>query len=120
MGFFSKACEMFISELTLCGWCHRRTLSPSDITEAAYFTNTYDFLVNVIPWDRDLELKIALNGSVLTTGNNSYNIGDGTETGIGNFRVDMGGTGFVGMRYHYIPVESKSILPLWERGLGEA
>lgn len=127
---FTKACEMFISELTLRGWFntekrHRRTLIPSDITEATYYTNSYDFLVDVIPWDRDLALKIAFNGAGLTTGNSSYNEqgginNDNIGTGNGDFRVDMGSTGFVGMRYHYMPVDPTSVLPLLERGEASA
>ena len=46
----SKACEMFILELTLRGWLHaedgrRRTLQRCDIATALASTEVFDFLV---------------------------------------------------------------------------
>ncbi|KAL3851022.1 hypothetical protein ACJIZ3_012904 [Penstemon smallii] len=56
---FSKACEMFILELTLRSWIHteenkRRTLQKNDIAAAISKTEVFDFLVDIIPRD---ELK---------------------------------------------------------------
>lgn len=56
---FSKACEMFILELTLRSWIHteeykRRTLHKNDIAAAITHTEIFDFLVDVVPRD---ELK---------------------------------------------------------------
>ncbi|XP_017243710.1 nuclear transcription factor Y subunit C-2-like [Daucus carota subsp. sativus] len=53
---FSKACEMFIMELTKRSWMHteenkRRTLQKSDIASAIAKTDIYDFLVDIIPRD---------------------------------------------------------------------
>lgn len=56
---FSKACEMFILELTLRSWIHteenkRRTLQKNDIAGAITRTDIFDFLVDIVPRD---ELK---------------------------------------------------------------
>lgn len=56
---FSKACEMFILELTLRAWIHteenkRRTLQKNDIAAAITRTDIFDFLVDIVPRD---ELK---------------------------------------------------------------
>ncbi|PHT46325.1 Nuclear transcription factor Y subunit C-4 [Capsicum baccatum] len=53
---FAKACEMFIQELTLRSWIHseenkRRTLQKNDIAAAISRTDTFDFLVDIIPRD---------------------------------------------------------------------
>ncbi|PHU15583.1 Nuclear transcription factor Y subunit C-4 [Capsicum chinense] len=54
--FFAKACEIFIQELTLRSWLHaeenkRRTLQQNDIAAAISRTDTFDFLVDIIPRD---------------------------------------------------------------------
>lgn len=51
---FSKACEMFILELTLRAWLQsessrRRTLQRSDIAAAITGTDVFDFLVDIVP-----------------------------------------------------------------------
>uniref|UniRef100_A0A7I4AGS3 Transcription factor CBF/NF-Y/archaeal histone domain-containing protein n=1 Tax=Physcomitrium patens TaxID=3218 RepID=A0A7I4AGS3_PHYPA len=56
---FSKACEMFILELTLRSWIHteenkRRTLQRNDIAGAITRGDIFDFLVDIVPRD---ELK---------------------------------------------------------------
>ena len=56
---FSKACEIFIEELTLRAWMHaeeskRRTLQKSDIATAVAKSDMYDFLIDIVP--RDMEL----------------------------------------------------------------
>ena len=53
---FSKACEMFILELTLRSWIHteenkRRTLQKNDIAGAITRTDIFDFLVDIVPRD---------------------------------------------------------------------
>jgi nuclear transcription factor Y gamma len=57
---FSKACEMFILELTLRSWIHteenkRRTLQRNDIAGAITRGDIFDFLVDIVPRD---ELKV--------------------------------------------------------------
>jgi hypothetical protein len=47
---FAKACELFVSELTLKAWLHaecaqRRTLLLGDIAAVVHSTDTLDFLV---------------------------------------------------------------------------
>lgn len=59
---FSKACEMFILELTLRSWIHteenkRRTLQRNDIAGAITRGDIFDFLVDIVPRD---ELKVLL------------------------------------------------------------
>ncbi|KAI9393981.1 hypothetical protein POPTR_005G035800v4 [Populus trichocarpa] len=51
---FSRACEMFILELTLRSWNHteenkRRTLQKNDIAAAITRTDIFDFLVDIVP-----------------------------------------------------------------------
>lgn len=51
---FSKACELFILELTLRAWLEteegkRRTLQRSDIARAIRQEEALDFLVDVVP-----------------------------------------------------------------------
>lgn len=51
---FSRACEMFILELTHRGWAHaeenkRRTLQKNDIAAAITRTDVFDFLVDIVP-----------------------------------------------------------------------
>jgi len=51
---FAKACEMFILELTLRSWIHteenkRKTLQKTDIAMAVSKTDTFDFLIDIVP-----------------------------------------------------------------------
>lgn len=51
---FSKACELFVLELTLRAWSiteaeKRKTLQKTDIENAALKSELYDFLVDFIP-----------------------------------------------------------------------
>ncbi|EEF32735.1 ccaat-binding transcription factor, putative [Ricinus communis] len=51
---FSRACEMFILELTLRSWNHmeenkRRKLQKNDIAAAIRRTDIFDFLVDIVP-----------------------------------------------------------------------
>uniref|UniRef100_A0A2N9EFZ2 Core Histone H2A/H2B/H3 domain-containing protein n=1 Tax=Fagus sylvatica TaxID=28930 RepID=A0A2N9EFZ2_FAGSY len=55
---FSKACELFILELTLRSWlqaeeCRRRTLQRCDIARAVRLDDLLDFLIDVVPLDHD-------------------------------------------------------------------
>ncbi|KAK9147870.1 hypothetical protein Scep_006627 [Stephania cephalantha] len=50
---FSKACELFIEELTMRSWLvtlegKRRTLHKEDVATALIATDLFDFLVNVV------------------------------------------------------------------------
>ena len=56
---FSKAAELFITELTLRAWIHtednkRRTLQRNDIAMAISKYDQFDFLIDIVPRD---ELK---------------------------------------------------------------
>jgi nuclear transcription factor Y gamma len=51
---FSKACELFIIELTHRAWLHteenkRRTLQRSDIAMGIGRTDVFDFLLDIVP-----------------------------------------------------------------------
>lgn len=64
---FSKACEMFILDLTLRSWLNteenkRRTLQKNDIAAAILRTDVFDFLVDVIPRDELKELGVTRAG----------------------------------------------------------
>ncbi|KAK6274760.1 hypothetical protein POUND7_004469 [Theobroma cacao] len=53
---FSKACELFIKELTQRSWMvtmqgKRRTLNKEDVTSAVVATDIFDFLVNLVSED---------------------------------------------------------------------
>ncbi|KAG4188666.1 hypothetical protein ERO13_A08G180300v2 [Gossypium hirsutum] len=50
---FSKACELFIKELTQRSWMvtmqgKRRTLNKEDVASAVMATDLFDFLVNLV------------------------------------------------------------------------
>ncbi|EPZ32351.1 histone-fold-containing protein [Rozella allomycis CSF55] len=64
---FAKACELFILELTLMSWLQteenkRRTLQKSDISAAVAKSDTFDFLIDILPRD---ELKPVKKGDGL-------------------------------------------------------
>nr|ODN90611.1 hypothetical protein L203_01722 [Cryptococcus depauperatus CBS 7841] len=53
---FSKACEIFISELTCRAWLiaeshKRRTLQKSDVAAAIAYSDMFDFLIDIVPRD---------------------------------------------------------------------
>ncbi|KAL5727535.1 Nuclear transcription factor Y subunit C-4 [Ranunculus cassubicifolius] len=55
---FSKACELFIEELTLRSWMitlkgKRRTLHKEDVAAAIVSTDIFDFLVNLVSSSND-------------------------------------------------------------------
>ncbi|KAI8902751.1 histone-fold-containing protein [Globomyces pollinis-pini] len=57
---FAKACEIFIEELTLRTWIvteqsKRRTLQKCDIAKAIQKSDTYDFLIDIVP--REMPMK---------------------------------------------------------------
>nr|GMC87341.1 nuclear transcription factor Y subunit C-2-like [Ipomoea batatas]GME06416.1 nuclear transcription factor Y subunit C-2-like [Ipomoea batatas] len=54
---FSKACELFIEELTKRAWTvamqgKRRTLHKEDVASAVIATDVFDFLVNLVSDDQ--------------------------------------------------------------------
>ncbi|MCL7041687.1 hypothetical protein MKW94_018721 [Papaver nudicaule] len=56
---FSKACELFILELTIRSWLHaeenkRRTLQKNDISAAITRTDIFDFLVDIVPREEEV------------------------------------------------------------------
>ncbi len=51
---FSKACEIFICEITRRAWLHaeenkRRTLQRSDVASAVSRSDQFDFLIDIVP-----------------------------------------------------------------------
>ena len=63
---FTRACEMFILEITHRAWFYseenkRRTLQKSDISQAIATTDIFDFLLDVIPKDDQKALHINPN-----------------------------------------------------------
>lgn len=51
---FAKACEIFITELTMRAWCvseenKRRTLQKADVAEALQKSDMFDFLIDIVP-----------------------------------------------------------------------
>ncbi|XP_019705030.1 nuclear transcription factor Y subunit C-3-like [Elaeis guineensis] len=65
---FSRACEMFILELTYRSWAYaqenkRRTLQKNDIAGAVTRTDVFDFLVDIVPGE-DLNEQVNANDSL--------------------------------------------------------
>ncbi|CAJ2658423.1 unnamed protein product [Trifolium pratense] len=63
---FAKACEMFITELTMQSWAileenKRKTLQKSDISSAISRNDMFDFLVDIVPRENTLEHNIFMN-----------------------------------------------------------
>jgi histone H3/H4 len=53
---FSRACELFVAELTRAAWaakldCKRRTVHRGDVAQAVRDTDLFDFLVDVVKKD---------------------------------------------------------------------
>ena len=53
---FAKACDIFITELSMRAWIHaedskRRTLQRSDIAAALTKSDMFDFLIDIVPRD---------------------------------------------------------------------
>ncbi|OCF56298.1 transcriptional activator HAP5 [Kwoniella mangroviensis CBS 10435] len=76
---FSKACEIFISELTCRAWLvaeshKRRTLQKSDVASAIAFSDMFDFLIDIVPRDDGEQDAAAGN----TTNNNVGGSGNGS------------------------------------------
>jgi nuclear transcription factor Y gamma len=63
---FAKACEMFITELTMRSWDivvanKRKTLQKSDIASAISRNDMFDFLVDIVPRENTLENNISMD-----------------------------------------------------------
>ena len=74
---FAKACELFILELTLRSWEHteeskRKTLQRSDISASISKTDTFDFLIDIVPREdtksptRDLDNTLRYNPQLIS------------------------------------------------------
>lgn len=62
---FTKACELFILELTIRSWMHteenrRKTLQKSDISNALQQSDMYDFLIDIVPREEKSPKKISV------------------------------------------------------------
>lgn len=83
---FSKACEIFISELTCRAWLvaeshKRRTLQKSDVAAAIAYSDMFDFLIDIVPRD---------DGGAGGGGSGGGVGGSGTVTGAGSVVADEG------------------------------
>ncbi|RHZ81339.1 hypothetical protein Glove_121g60 [Diversispora epigaea] len=59
---FAKACDIFITELTMRAWhsaeeCKRRTLQRSDIASAIKKIDMFDFLIDIVPREEKMNVK---------------------------------------------------------------
>ncbi|KAF9896298.1 hypothetical protein BX616_007740 [Lobosporangium transversale] len=59
---FSKACEIFICEITRRAWMHaeenkRRTLQRSDVASAVSRSDQFDFLIDIVPREEPPKTK---------------------------------------------------------------
>ncbi|EXC20540.1 Nuclear transcription factor Y subunit C-2 [Morus notabilis] len=73
---FSKACELFIMELTLRSWmqteeCKRRTLQRCDIARAIRNDELLDFLQEVVPLSHDCQKEDESGGKTPEGGENT-------------------------------------------------
>ena len=64
---FSKACELFILDLTMRAWAHtadtnRRTLQRSDVADAIMEGEGMDFLVDIVPREEEVQVAGAKKG----------------------------------------------------------
>lgn len=78
---FAKACEIFITELTMRAWCiseknKRRTLQKADIAEALKQSDMFDFLIDIVP---RVATATATATATTTSGNHSNNDTAGTD-----------------------------------------
>lgn len=74
----AKAVEMFIRDITTRAWIHtesnrRKTIQKPDITHATSETETYDFLIDVIPRITTTTTTMEVNNTYTTTTNNENN-----------------------------------------------
>ncbi|KMZ65926.1 Nuclear transcription factor Y subunit C-2 [Zostera marina] len=76
---FSRACEMFILQLTLQAWAYaeenkRRTLQKNDIAMAISNSDSFDFLIDVIPREdlREEHSAVGVVGDSLGSNNFYY------------------------------------------------
>ncbi|GAA0138449.1 DNA-binding transcription factor [Lithospermum erythrorhizon] len=104
---FSKACELFILELTIRSWLHaeenkRRTLQKNDIAAAITRTDIFDFLVDIVPRD---EIK---DEGVMGIGG-GVGMGGGMGVGVGVGGGMMGGVAS-GMPYYYPPMAPPGVM----------
>jgi len=72
---FSKACEMFILELTIRAWAQteeskRRTLQRCDIASAIQKTDIFDFLIDIVPRE-DMKMPQEHPGLSITSSTDS-------------------------------------------------
>jgi nuclear transcription factor Y gamma len=64
---FAKACEIFVLELTLRAWIHteenkRRTLQRNDVAAAVAKTDTFDFLIDIVPREESRSVTKKIEG----------------------------------------------------------
>ncbi|KAF8378017.1 hypothetical protein HHK36_029350 [Tetracentron sinense] len=106
---FSKACELFILELTIRSWLHaeenkRRTLQKNDIAAAVSRADVFDFLVDIVPRD---EIKDETGTGLV----------DGSSSGVPYYYPQMGQTGSGvagGNPTVYVPPPSQAWQSVWQ------
>ena len=87
---FSKACELFILDLTMRAWAHtadtnRRTLQRSDVADAISEGEGMDFLVDIVP--REDELIAGAIGQAPTATASAPGGAETRESGSGEGRL---------------------------------
>lgn len=88
---FAKACEIFVLELTLRAWIHteenkRRTLQRNDVAAAVAKTDTFDFLIDIVPREESRSVTKKLEhdfhlGAIDPSTTGYYYTTGGTTTG---------------------------------------
>ncbi|KAI1315331.1 hypothetical protein EDD11_000939 [Mortierella claussenii] len=73
---FSKACEIFICEMTRRAWLHaeenkRRTLQRSDVANAVSRSDQFDFLIDIVPREEAAPKPAAAKRSATSTTTNA-------------------------------------------------
>jgi hypothetical protein len=92
---FAKACELFITELTIRSYCYsnteggagsskRRTLTREDVCTAVQKTDIFDFLVGVLTPGSKPQYQIDLENGVLPSGDGGAGAGAGAGAGEGS------------------------------------
>ncbi|XP_071701960.1 nuclear transcription factor Y subunit C-1-like [Rutidosis leptorrhynchoides] len=98
---FAKACELFILELTIRSWLHaeenkRRTLQKNDIAAAITRTDIFDFLVDIVPRDHEInkdDVSSVVGGGGGIMGNNNINNNNTVASGLPYYYPPMGQPG---------------------------
>ncbi|KAG0331182.1 hypothetical protein BG000_011127 [Podila horticola] len=111
---FSKACEIFICEITRRAWLHaeenkRRTLQRSDVANAVSKSDQFDFLIDIIPREESQAAAAASAANNASASSSSAPAGSipasSSQPGVGGVVVGKDGkaVAYENQYAHYFP-----------------